>query len=113
MMEANDGTDLLLCDGPCLRSFHLGCLEKAEAAKNKACKSPAKKGGKGRGKGKGAAAATAAAAAAAAAAATTTAAITATTTAAVKEQFGADDWICTECVAGAHACWVCKEVSVQ
>lgn len=25
-MEAADGSDLLLCDGPCLRSFHYECL---------------------------------------------------------------------------------------
>ena len=25
-LDAVDQTDLLLCDGPCLRSFHLGCL---------------------------------------------------------------------------------------
>lgn len=26
LLEAADGTDLLLCDGPCKRSFHSGCL---------------------------------------------------------------------------------------
>lgn len=24
--ESGDGTELVLCDGPCMRSFHLGCL---------------------------------------------------------------------------------------
>ena len=26
-LKSEDGTDLVLCDGPCLRSFHLGCLD--------------------------------------------------------------------------------------
>ena len=26
-MEALDDSDLVLCDGPCLRSFHIGCLQ--------------------------------------------------------------------------------------
>jgi hypothetical protein len=25
--DAFDGSDLVLCDGPCLRSFHIGCLD--------------------------------------------------------------------------------------
>lgn len=25
--EAFDGSDLVLCDGPCLRSYHIGCLD--------------------------------------------------------------------------------------
>ena len=25
--ESHNGTDLVLCDGPCLRSFHVGCLD--------------------------------------------------------------------------------------
>ena len=28
-LNAEDGTDLVLCDGPCLGSFHLGCLDPA------------------------------------------------------------------------------------
>lgn len=27
-LESEDGSSLILCDGPCKRSFHLGCLEK-------------------------------------------------------------------------------------
>ena len=27
MLESNDGSDLLMCDGPCRRSFHYGCLK--------------------------------------------------------------------------------------
>ena len=27
MYESEDGSDLLMCDGPCMRSFHKGCLE--------------------------------------------------------------------------------------
>jgi hypothetical protein len=30
LSEAFDGSDLMLCDGPCLRSFHIGCLEKSK-----------------------------------------------------------------------------------
>ena len=26
-LNAEDGSDLVLCDGPCLGSFHLGCLD--------------------------------------------------------------------------------------
>ena len=26
-LDSEDGTDLVLCDGPCLGSFHLGCLD--------------------------------------------------------------------------------------
>lgn len=26
-LEAPDGSDLMLCDGPCLRSYHIGCLK--------------------------------------------------------------------------------------
>lgn len=27
LSESFDGSDLVLCDGPCLRSFHMGCLD--------------------------------------------------------------------------------------
>jgi hypothetical protein len=30
LLEAKDGTELVLCDGPCLSSFHQGCLKQAD-----------------------------------------------------------------------------------
>ena len=27
LLESHDDSDLILCDGPCLRSFHIGCLD--------------------------------------------------------------------------------------
>ena len=30
LLEAKDGTELVLCDGPCLASFHQGCLKQAD-----------------------------------------------------------------------------------
>jgi hypothetical protein len=31
LSEAFDGSDLMLCDGPCLRSFHIGCLGQSKS----------------------------------------------------------------------------------
>ncbi len=32
LTESKDNTDLILCDGPCLRSFHIGCMNAKRVA---------------------------------------------------------------------------------
>ena len=32
LTESRDDTDLILCDGPCLRSFHIGCMNSKRVA---------------------------------------------------------------------------------